>query len=75
MNDLNPVGKKIVDYRNMTAEEGISMGWDAWEAGGAVVLVLDDGTLIIPMRDYEGNGTGALDFADTEGGHFLVTPQ
>lgn len=35
---------------------GGPMGW--FEEG--VVLVLDDGTKVVPMRDPEGNGPGAL---------------
>jgi hypothetical protein len=73
--DMDPVGKRITDFRPMTTAEVESMGWEPWEARGAVVLVLDDGTLIVPMRDPEGNGAGTLDFADTNGDHFLVVPR
>lgn len=49
-------GKTIVDIRWMSEDEVREMGWSC----GAVVLVLDDGTLLLPSRDDEGNGPGAL---------------
>jgi hypothetical protein len=49
-------GKKIVDVRYMTEEEADEFGWDS----KAIVMQLDDDTLIFPSMDSEGNGPGAL---------------
>jgi hypothetical protein len=51
------IGRKIVDLRSMYPEEMELFGWDL-EPG--VVIQLDDGNLVVPMRDPEGNGPGQL---------------
>lgn len=56
------VGKKIVSVRYLSKEECGELGWYS----AAVVLQLDDGTIIYPSKDDEGNGAGAL-FTDIEG--------
>ena len=50
------VGQKIVRARYMTEEEMIDLGWTQ----KCVVLHLDDGNIIYPSRDDEGNDAGAL---------------
>lgn len=50
------VGRKIKKVRYLNPEEVGGMGWRS----SALVLVLDDGTLIWPMSDDEGNNAGAL---------------
>lgn len=50
------VGKAIVAVRYLTEEEREELGW----YDRSVVIQLDDGTLIWPSRDDEGNGAGAL---------------
>lgn len=50
------IGRKIVAVRYMSQEEIESLGWD----NRALVLQLDDGNLIFPSRDDEGNDAGAL---------------
>ncbi len=50
------VGRRIEKVRSLTRGEREHFGWV--EQGG-VVLVLDDGSAVIPMRDDEGNGPGA----------------
>lgn len=50
------VGRSIVDAHYMSAEECANMGWDS----ACIVLKLDDGTLLFPSQDDEGNGPGAL---------------
>jgi len=64
------IGKKIVEVRPMTEEELESEGWDG---GHGTVLVLDDGTLLYPSQDEEGNGTGVM-FGKKEGVSFYVLP-
>lgn len=59
--DPGLVGRRIVDMRPMTRAEAAAEGWDLGRLHGApTVLVLDDGTLVYPSRDPEGNGPGAL---------------
>lgn len=50
------LGKKIVAVRYMSQEEADEMGWDS----RPVVLQLDDGNILFPSRDDEGNDAGAL---------------
>lgn len=50
------VGRQIVDARYMTREESEFLGWH----GKSIVLLLDNGTIIFPARDAEGNGAAAL---------------
>ena len=50
------LGRKIVDVRYMTQEEADDMGWYS----RPVVFQLDDGNLIFPSADDEGNDGGAL---------------
>jgi hypothetical protein len=50
------VGKKIVAVRYMTADEQEEHGW----YHSAIVIQLDDGTVIYPSQDDEGNDAGAL---------------
>jgi len=49
-------GRTIVKARYMTSEELELIGWYR----RCIVLELDNGTLIYPSRDDEGNGAGAL---------------
>lgn len=46
------LGKKIVAVRYMSKMEQEAIGWD----GRCVVLLLDDGNLLWPSMDEEGNG-------------------
>ena len=50
------LGRKIVLVRYLTNEEMEDMGWHC----RCVVIQLDDGTLILPSSDDEGNSAGAL---------------
>ena len=50
------LGRKIVRVRYMTAEEAQDMDWYS----RPVVFELDDGNLIYPSADDEGNNGGAL---------------
>ena len=52
------VGRRIVAVRAMTKDELEAEGWLPDEA--VPVLVLDDGSVLFPSRDEEGNGPGAL---------------
>jgi len=50
------VGRKIVMVRYMSESERESMGWHT----RPIVLQLDDGNMIYPSSDDEGNGAGAM---------------
>lgn len=54
---LQPLkGRTIVGVRYMDEKDMANCGWDR----SAVILVLDDGTIMWPSADDEGNGPGAL---------------
>jgi hypothetical protein len=50
------LNRKIVDVRYLTDEEIEGLGWDE----KAIVMILDDGNMIYPSSDDEGNSAGAL---------------
>lgn len=50
------VGRKIHAVRYMTEKEMKAMGWDQ----RCILIQLDDGNIIYPSMDDEGNGAGAL---------------
>lgn len=54
---LKPLeGRTIVAVRYMDDSDKDAAGWDR----SAVMLILDDDTIIWPSQDDEGNGAGAL---------------
>jgi hypothetical protein len=67
--DITIVGKKIMNIRPMTKKEYGEMGWEGHHP--VMVLILEDGTLLYPSSDYEGNSGGAL-FGRKENDHFTV---
>ena len=50
------VNRTIKDIRYMTDEEVDHLGWDY----SAIAIILDDGTILFPSSDDEGNNAGAL---------------
>lgn len=50
------VGRRIIAVRYLSQEEATEMGWYQ----RPIVLILDDGNLIFPSQDDEGNDGGAL---------------
>lgn len=50
------LGKKIAKVRYMSEEEMESLGWYS----RCVVIQLDDGNLIFPSKDDEGNDAGSI---------------
>jgi hypothetical protein len=50
------VGRTIRRVRYLNDEEQSNVGWDR----SAVMIELDDGALLFPSQDDEGNGPGAL---------------
>lgn len=57
------LGRKIVDVRWMGEGELENTGW----CSGAIVLQLDDGSIVLPQADPEGNGPGSLLHITTKG--------
>lgn len=53
-------GRTITDVFYMNQEEAEEMGWDS----RGLVIVLDDGSQLIPQADDEGNDAGALSWAN-----------
>lgn len=58
------VGRRIREVRYMTDEEADDMGW----CDKPVMIVLDDGTMLWPSKDDEGNAAGCIfsNLADLE---------
>ena len=50
------LGRTITEVRYMSADEAKGSGW--YER--PLAIVLDDGSFLVPMRDDEGNGGGAM---------------
>ena len=50
------IGRRIVKVRYMSKAEVKDCGW----FNAAVIIKLDDGTLLYPMADDEGNSAGAI---------------
>ena len=62
------IGQKLVRIRPITQEELEAEGWDY--AGATCVLEFEDGTIIYPSQDDEGNGAGTL-FGKTPDGQTI----
>ena len=60
-------GRTIKSVSYMTEEEAAKSGWTK----RAVVIELDDGTIIWPSQDDEGNDAGAL-FGQVKGKDFIL---
>jgi hypothetical protein len=56
------LGRKIVRVRYLSDEEMEDMGWDS----KPIVLELDNGTLMFPSADDEGNDGGAMFYCSEE---------
>ncbi len=56
------LGRRILKIRYMTKKEAEELGWD----NRAIVIGLDNGTLIWPSMDEEGNNAGAIFTTDKD---------
>ena len=54
------VGAKIVEVRDMNAEDAARSGVELNRMDTPMAVVLDNGVTLIPLADPEGNGTGCL---------------
>ncbi len=50
------VGKRVVETRYLKDAEMKALGWEE----SVPVIIFDDGSMLFPSRDDEGNGGGAL---------------
>ncbi len=66
------IGKRIVDVRPMTDQELADEYWEGFEHLEPPVVVLDDGTILYPSRDAEGNGPGSLFGKESDGFDFQL---
>ena len=61
-------GRKIIEVRYMTEKEAKDWGWYS----RPIVMLLDDKSFLVPMRDDEGNDGGAIhSSAEPHGGYVL----
>lgn len=68
--DDNIIGKKIIDIRPMTEKEIEEQYWQH-DSENAFAIVLENGTVLFPSRDYEGNGPGVM-FGYNGINHFAI---
>ena len=73
MSDHTLVGREITAVRSMTDEELADNAWGGRRGGAPIALELDDGTVLYPSQDPEGNGPGAL-FGEQDGDHYMFLP-
>lgn len=58
------IGAKLVTARPMTESEFEMLGWDPTYDDSAIVLIFDNGHVLIPARDPELNGPGFIEVAE-----------
>jgi len=56
---MNLIGRKIVDIITLSKEDIEAEGWEN-SPYPCLAILLDDGNIIYPSQDEEGNGPGAL---------------
>jgi hypothetical protein len=66
------VGRVVKAVRPMTEAELGAEGWEARRGGAPAVIEFEDGTIVYPSRDDEGNGPGALFGVDGRGRSFQL---
>lgn len=72
-NTLNSlIGKKLIKIRPITKKERGQEGWEPEHNSATSVLEFEDGTLIYPSSDDEGNGAGTLFGKNKDGTTFYV---
>lgn len=68
MEDECIIGQKITKIRSMTTQELNSEGWE-----NGTAIELENGTVIYPSSDEEGNDSGEL-FGVSKGNQFVIFP-
>jgi len=54
------IGKKVTGVIELNADIKNNFMWDGRDGDSAIAIVFEGGTMVIPMRDDEGNGAGVL---------------
>jgi hypothetical protein len=62
------LNRKIVEVRYLTEQEMEMLGWYK----RAVVFILDDGTIVYPSQDDEGNNAGALFYQKEDSDDYVL---
>lgn len=70
--NINLVGKKVKNVRKMTEKEEFEM-FGQVDRQPTTCLEFMDGTILVPSRDYEGNGPGVYFGATKEGQLFALS--
>lgn len=65
------IGHKIINIRPMTLKEAGVEGW-GYRHRATPVIELDNGLVLYPSRDEEGNGPGVI-FGWSGDDHFMVS--
>lgn len=68
-----PVGLTVKEVRLLTVEEMDAEGWEDSYHHPCVAIIFNDGSMIYPSCDYEGNGPGAI-FGMSNGDALVVEP-
>ena len=61
------MARSVIDVRYLTKEEVEALGWSE----SVPVILFNDGTMLFPSQDDEGNGGGAL-FGQAKSGEFTL---
>ena len=72
MNLKDLIGRKIMAIRPISKTELEVEGWEPYTHTATCVILLDNGTLLYPSQDDEGNGPGTLFAQDTDGRSYIV---
>lgn len=69
------VGRTVIEVRPMNMAEIEREGWEHHRGQIPTALVFDDGSVIYPSRDEEGNGPGALFGTDSQKRTIIIRGQ
>jgi len=62
------LGRKIVSVQYLSEQERDEIGWYSCP----IIITLDDGTLIYPASDDEGNDAGAMHYQKEGDNNFVI---
>lgn len=72
-NQAQLVGARILSTRPMTPKELEEWGWRPSMSNPGYAIILDNGVILYPGKDFEGNGQGVLFGKDKSGTQFVLT--
>jgi hypothetical protein len=61
------IGKKVTGVIELDDTLKDNFMWDGRNGDSAIAIVFEGGTMVIPMKDDEGNGAGVLMYTDVLG--------